>query len=220
MPSYDDVVASVDQTGMIVRGGFVVDADESIDARSIVMIGNAGAGMWQRFSGERLGGANPLDDWTRAKLKPIADEFGATFVHPSDQPFQPFQRWAQRAEAVWQSPIGLMIDAQHGLWHAYRGAFLFDRVVEGIPTREQGVSPCVTCEGKPCLTTCPVDAFTIDGYDASSCRGHVRSGTEPGCSEIGCVARRACPVGVASMYESEQMQFHMVAFVGATESAE
>ena len=129
-------------------------------------------------------------------------------------PFQPFQQWAQRADTVWPSPIGLLIHPESGLWHAYRGAFLFDWPVSGLPARAQLESPCVTCRDQPCLTTCPVDAFTIEGYDAAGCARHVRSGREPTCLDDGCAARRACPVGVSYRYEPDQMRFHMRAFVG------
>ena len=75
--------------------------------------------------------------------------------------------------------------------------------------------PCLTCADQPCLTTCPVGAFTPGGYDVDACAGHVRSGVAPLCLDDGCAARRACPVGVADRYGPDQMRFHMLAFVGA-----
>ncbi len=135
-------------------------------------------------------------------------------MHPSDEPFQPFQRWAQRADDVWPSPIGLLIHPVHGLWHAYRGAFLFADEVTGLPTVGIRSNPCLMCVDRPCLSTCPVDAFTPAGYDSASCAGHVRSDREPDCRADGCAARRACPVGVEFRYGPDQMRFHMDAFVG------
>jgi hypothetical protein len=148
-------------------------------------------------------------------LEPIADEMGATYVHPSDEPFQPFQRWAQRADDVWPSPIGLLVHSQYGLWHAYRGALLFGHEVPGLPDTGIATSPCSTCVDRPCLSTCPVDAFTTAGYDSEGCAEHVRSTAEPDCLDRGCAARCACPVGVAFRYGPDQMRFHMAAFVGA-----
>lgn len=220
--TYAAVAAAVEATGMIARGGFVTDPTGSgvpvrgdgRTTRTVVMIGNVGGAMWSRFRREQTAGPNPLDRWTRAALRPVAERFGADYVHPSDEPFQPFQRWAQRADDVWQSPIGLMIHPEYGLWHAYRGALLFADEVVGLPLVGGRSRPCDTCVEMACLSTCPVGAFTPDGYDADACAGHVRSGTEPTCLTDGCAARCACPVGTQYRYEPDQMRFHMGAFVG------
>lgn len=222
---YDDVVAAVAPTGMIVRGGFRVDDDEELPpapggrpTRTVIVIGNVGGAMWPRFRREEVDDPHPLDAWTRATLRPIADRFDATFVHPSDEPFQPFQRWARRADDVWQSPIGLLVHGEYGLWHAYRGAFLLTDDVEGLPAVGVAEQPCLTCAEQPCLTACPVDAFRpgagVHDYDHVACRAHVASDDEPDCAHLGCMARRACPIGTEYVYGPDQMAFHMRAFVG------
>jgi hypothetical protein len=226
---YAEVAAAVATTGFAARGGFVPEPGEAVPAapggaatRSIVVIGNIGGAIWDRFRAEEPSGPDPLDRWTRDVLRPLAASFGAGFVHPSDEPFQPFQRWAQRADDVWQSPIGLLIHPEHGLWHAYRGAFLFPEVVDGLPPVGVRLSPCVTCADRPCLAGCPVGAFgpPLDpggppAYDVGACAGHVRSGADPRCIDAGCAARLACPVNVGGRYGSDQMRFHMRAFAGA-----
>lgn len=222
---YPTIAAAIAPTGMVARGGFVVDpTDSDLPAvppaadgrpcRTVVMIGNVGGAMWPGFRAAETPGPHPLDRWTRSRLSPVAAQFGAAYVHPSDEPFQPFQRWAQRADDVWPSPIGLLIHPVHGLWHAYRGAFLFADEVTGLPSVGHRAEPCLTCVDRPCLSTCPVDAFTAHGYDSESCAGHVRSDREPDCRAAGCAARRACPVGVEFRYGPDQMRFHMDAFVG------
>lgn len=222
---YTTLSAAIEPTGMVVRGGFAVDPDDIAmpavpsladgrPCRTVVVIGNIGGAMWPRFRREESPGPDPLDRWTRGVLRPIAAQFGATYVHPSDRPFQPFQRWAQRADDVWSSPIGLLVHHTYGLWHAYRGAFLFGEDVQGLPAAGRRTSPCVSCSDQPCMTTCPVDAFTADGYDSQTCAAHVRSGSDPTCLADGCAARRACPVGVDLRYGPDQMRFHMQAFAG------
>jgi hypothetical protein len=218
---YDDVANTVAATGMVARGGFVPaegdvvpDLVDGRRTRTVVVIGNIGGAMWPRFRREERPGPDPLDAWTRSVLTPIAESFGAAFLHPSDEPFQPFQRWAQHADDVWPSPIGLLVHREHGLWHAYRGAFLFPHGVDGLPAAGHQQSPCVDCDGQPCLTTCPVDAFTSAGYDTQACAGHVVSGADPACLEHGCAARLACPISTAQPYGADQMRFHMRAFVG------
>ncbi len=222
---YATVSAAIEPTGMLARGGFLVERDgadlpavpvlpDGAACRSVIVIGNVGGTMWPAFRSTGAGGADPLDAWTRSTLAPIAERLGAAFVHPSDEPFQPFQRWAGLADDVWQSPIGLLVHPEHGLWHAYRGAFLFADEVVGLPRVGLRENPCLTCEDQPCLSTCPVDAFSPGAYDHERCRGHVRSGAEPVCLTDGCAARRACPVNRDGYYGPDQMVFHMRAFVG------
>ena len=206
---YADVVAALAGTGMVARGGFVTEP-----TRTIVVIGNVGGAMWPLFRAAEQRVDDPLDTWTRSVLAPIAASLGADFVHPSDEPFQPFQQWAHRAEGIAQSPIGILIHPQYGLWHAYRGAFLFPFALDDLPEPISDASPCLSCPDQPCLTACPVDAFTIGNYDADACRAHVRSRAAPVCIEAGCAARLACPVGTEHRYGPDQMHFHMKAFVG------
>jgi hypothetical protein len=218
---YADIVAALAATGMVARGGFVAGPDDLVPPQAdgapthtVVVIGNVGGAMWPLFRAADQAVDDPLDSWTRAVLAPIAASLGAAFVHPSDEPFHPFQRWAQRAEGIAQSPIGILIHPSHGLWHAYRGAFLFPFALEGVPPPIGDPSPCLSCADQPCLTACPVDAFTIGGYDADACRAHVRSRAAPVCIDAGCAARLACPVGTEHRYGPDQMHFHMRAFVG------
>lgn len=223
---YTAVAAAIAPTGMVARGGFEpVPADEvppladGRAVRTVVVVGNVGGAMWSRFRSEERAVPDPLDDWTRRVLEPIAAAFDAGYAHPSDEPFIPMQRWAQRADDVFESPIGLLVHPDHGLWHAYRGALLFPDVVDGLPPVGVRPSPCATCVGQPCRTACPVDAFTtgdagLVAYDHERCRGHVRTGRAPRCLTEGCAARRACPVGADGFYDVDQMRFHMRAFVG------
>jgi hypothetical protein len=224
--TYDEVAEAIESTGMLARGGFVTRPDDGVprlpdgrEVHTVVVVGNVGGRMWSHFRAERRDVPDPLDDWTRRTLGPIAERFGAGYVHPSDEPFIPMQRWAQRADDVFESPIGLLVHPDHGLWHAYRGALLFADPVDGLPVVGMRPSPCVTCAGQPCRSTCPVGAFVTDDgglldYDHVGCRRHVASGVEPHCLTEGCAARRACPINAAGRYGTDQMTFHMRAFVG------
>jgi epoxyqueuosine reductase QueG len=116
-----------------------------------------------------------------------------------------------RAEGLRPSPLGILIHPQYGLWQAFRGALLFDRALDfasGGPQRH----PCDDCQDKPCLSPCPVNAFSDGGYDVVRCRSHLASGEGNECLSGGCLARRACPVGHEYAYGAPQMRFHMKAF--------
>lgn len=196
--------------GLRTRGAFHPPPDEPISSNmaTLVLIGNTGPDMWLNFSKDMPASAEPLDDWTRNVLEPIASTFGAEAVYPFDgPPHHPFQRWAMQADDVTQSPIGPLVHPVYGMWHAYRAAFLFaDRL--DIPAPARTPSPCATCADKPCLNTCPVAAFRPQFYDVAGCRAHIASDAGRPCLENACMARRACPVGRDYIYEPAQATFH------------
>jgi len=214
------VAAALAPSGLILRGAFhVVDEDavpvcpDGRRVRTIALVGNAGPAMWRVFSATDRIGSAPLDTWTASTVSAIAGDLSAGCLFPFDgPPYWPFQRWAQRADTVWPSPLGVLIHPEYGLWHAYRAALLFaDRLP--LPDRAAAASPCDTCADQPCRTTCPVGAIRPHGYDVVGCRAHV-AGTGRECRQTGCLARHACPVGRDYAYAPDQAAFHMSAFVG------
>ncbi len=77
---YATIAAAVAPTGMVARGGFVVDPTPSpvppaADGRPVpdgVVIGNVGGVVWPGFRAAETPGPHPLDRWTRSTLRPIA----------------------------------------------------------------------------------------------------------------------------------------------------
>jgi ferredoxin len=185
--------------------------------RAIALIGHEGSSIWPHFTAWRKAQpsdiADPLDTWSKSVIAPIAEQFGGKAVCPSDRPYFPFQQWAMQATGMRASPLGILIHPVYGLWHAFRGAIIFD--AETLIQEPQKLShPCDLCAGKPCLSACPVGAFSREGYDVAACRTHLASGAGEACMGGGCLARRACPVGQEYAYDTAQMQFHMRAFAG------
>jgi hypothetical protein len=208
--------------GLVLRGGFDFAEGEAAPAgpsggpaRSVLLVGNVGGAHWPHFRRWRRaqapGLADPLDDWCRETIGAAAEEFGARAVSPSDRPYLPFQQWAMRAEGLRPSPLGILMHPEYGLWHAYRGALLFD-VALSLPEAEKPIHLCDACIGKPCLKACPVDAYTPAGFDHGACLSHVRGSRGGPCRDGGCLARGACPYGVAYRYPPEVQAFHMAAF--------
>ena len=170
--------------------------------------------MFDRFARERDPARERMDDWTRETVDPLAAELGARAVYPFDTPPPPFLTWARKGGGGHVSPLGLNIHPVFGLWHAYRAALLF-AADPALPDPPAGASPCTDCIGRPCLTSCPVEAFRDGRYDVIACARHVDGPHGQPCASQGCLARRACPAGRAYVYGPAQASFHMNAFIRA-----
>lgn len=184
-------------------------------AKSIALVGHTGSAIWPNFSKwlsqQSPVPIDPLDTWSKEVIGAVAAAVGGHAVFPSDKPYLPFQQWAKKAEGLKASPLGMLIHPVYGLWHAFRGAILFDDVT--LSQKVEKLShPCDACIEKPCLSVCPVDAFSGDGYAVDRCRSHLAMPQGQPCMGDGCLARRACPIGRDYMYVPEQIRFHMRAF--------
>ncbi|MEI2296851.1 ferredoxin [Ensifer sp. MJa1] len=219
----ETIRAALAPHGLFLRGTVNFEAGEAAPlladgrrAASAVLIGNIGGSLWQPFAAWRAalpdgGGADPLDTWSKAVIQPIAAKEGLTAYFPSDPPWQPFQRWAMRAEGLKPSPLGILIHARYGLWHGYRGALAFDGPFPETGARAEA-HPCDLCVEKPCISACPANALADERFDVGLCRGHLRSEAgRAGCLASGCRSRESCPVGRNYCYPLEQLRFHMAA---------
>jgi hypothetical protein len=206
--------------GLSYRGAFHPVEGEA-PGKTLVLVGFIGSENWAAFSGSPEaadGRPDPLDRWSTRVITAVAQSLGATPLFPFGGPrFLPFQRWAQRAEPVHPSPLGILIHPDWGLWHAYRGALAFAEHID-LPPPDCRPSPCNSCLARPCLTACPVGAFSPAGYDVPTCVGHISTSAGADCVTIGCRARRACPIGPQYRHIPEQAEFHQRAFLAAQRS--
>ena len=222
-PDTKNIRAALEPHGLFLRGFVNFAADETVPrladgrpAGSVLLIGNIGSSLWPAFSrwrGERPdgGGGDPLDDWSKAVIRPVAAAARATAWFPSDPPWQPFQQWAMHAEGLKASPLGILIHPVYGLWHGYRGALGFAERIEDEPFAARP-HPCDGCRDKPCLSICPAGAVQAETFDVPACRTHLRTPEgQGGCMRAGCLARAACPVGAGYRYDEAQLRFHMAA---------
>lgn len=197
----------------------VPDAAEHAPARHLLLIGNGGSSLWPVFSRSpecRGGGPDPLDHWSRRVGEEIAAGLGGHAVFPFEgPPYPPFLSWAQKTGQVAPSRISMFIHAQFGLWHAYRFALALPGPLHDLPAASGFASPCLDCAEQPCLDACPVQAFTGDDYRVDQCMDYLASSTPTDCRKRGCLARRACPVGLEFTYQVEHARFHMDAFLAA-----
>ncbi|MEZ5870539.1 MAG: ferredoxin [Nitratireductor sp.] len=224
--------------GLLVFGGFRIEPGDQTSVPELagapaLLIGNAGGRMWEVFAASNEfcdGEDDPMNRWTQRVMEEVVRECSADcqLLFPFGEVVWPFQRFALRAIGVQQSPLGLFIHPQYGLWFALRAAIVFQgegpAVERAIQQVEEPIHPCLDCSEKPCLTHCPVSAFSGSGFAVGACRSYLdsiqSSQTDAGlpdrvnCMDKGCAARNACPVGRDWRYGEAQLQFHMQAFKG------
>jgi epoxyqueuosine reductase QueG len=190
------VLYAIRRESFTALGWFAPNAEDRVPpgTQFVILIGNAGPDMFRRFARERDPRHDRMDDWCREVIGRLARDLDARAVYPFDTPPLPFLTWARRAKAGHVSPLGMNIHTVYGLWHAFRAALLFP-VAFDLPPSSAGAHPCETCVEKPCLSACPVDAFSGRDYDVPRCIDHIAAPRGQDCMSGGCLARRACPVG-------------------------
>jgi hypothetical protein len=213
--TYEQLEQRIESAGLAARGGFHPAPGDALgDVRTVILVGFTRNQHWAAFANSpeyRDGRADPLDRWSKRIIDVMAAEVGGRALYPSDgPPWWPFQSWARRALALHVSPLGVLIDPRFGLWHSYRGALALTTGV-ALPDPVQWSSPCDSCTSRPCLHACPVGAVRTGAFDVDGCRAQVRA-VASGCRTLGCVARRACPIGAEYAYPPAQAQFYMNAF--------
>lgn len=210
MPSLDAIEKAANHIGWRCLGVCQQDEDH------VVLLGNAGPEWWPIFSASaeaRDSDANPMDRFSQRLGDQLAFEFDCQVAYPfGGPPYQPFLKWAAQSGSSFPSVLGPMIHPEYGMWHAYRAALILK--LDNPPAAKAGVSPCQTCQDKPCLKTCPVDAIGSGDYDVKACVTHlINNDRQSQCSGKGCLARRSCPIGQDYIYRLEQAGFHMASFV-------
>ncbi len=222
------LVEALDNQKLIVFGVLEIAkedcpaGEEALCGKSAIMVGNAGPDLWAVFSKSaefKDGLADSLNRWTERVIGTIAEQYNCRALYPFGEPFWPFQRLAQRASGIRPSPLGILIHPEYGLWHAFRAVLVFegkgelaDEVQSLMQASGDLTHPCDTCVDKPCLTACPVGAFSGEALDVKACFSHIDSTSDPKCMQLGCRARDACPIGVQYRNTDAQVRFHMKSY--------
>lgn len=242
----DPIIDEAIQHGLIFRGGALVSAEDNLAetndqtrAKYVLLFGNAGSAMWEVFNRSaeyQDGQPHSLNRWSERIGREIAEKFSMQAVFPfNGPPHYPFLRWAKKAEGLQNSKLGMLIHPVFGLWHAYRFALVFSPPQNTPPPSLAGLynrvnlvkieqlasntnqDICQRCKPKPCLKSCPVDAFSTHAgetsYDVQSCFRYLQSNPDSACMTQGCQARMACPHTTEYRYIPNHAAFHMRAFV-------
>ena len=221
--TFDAIKAAVGKTGLSCRGGFHPNRGlEGLpyDVRTLILIGDVGGAFWDRFVAERRDEPDPLDGWTERVLGPVAHQLGGQTFYPfGGPPHWPFQTWGMRAEGLKPAPIGPLMHPDAGPWHSYRGAMGFAQIID-LPASPKAAHPCDSCADQPCLSACPVNAFSGEAFprpefNLEACLDHLTSDAGSDCMSGGCLARRACPAGIDAVYRPDHQAYLANWFVQA-----
>tara|TARA_R110002167_G_scaffold29645_6_gene98875 strand:- start:3354 stop:4076 length:723 start_codon:yes stop_codon:yes gene_type:complete len=224
---YTQIKAAVEAQGLRIRAAFYPTPEDLVPllengaaAATLILVGNAGSELWPVFTHSaeyKDGFADPLDRWSKRLGLALAAEYQGAALFPfGGAPYHPFLSWAKRGDLSISSPLGVSLHPQYGLWHAFRFALSLPYRLEDLPRSGDGlasVNACHACLDQPCLSACPVDAFTGSDYRALDCARFLRQTPDHACNHLGCGARRACPVGKNYQYQPEHACFHMRTFV-------
>lgn len=182
---------------------------------TVVLLGPHEPGFWAMFSQspeKQDNQPDPMDRWSKRVISGLAQTLDATAEFPfGGPPYAPFLQWAVDSGRAWSSPVGMLVQERAGLMVSYRGALRFNGHLL-LPAPAQ--IPCEDCV-QPCVSACPVDALSADGYNVQACKQHIASPAGESCLKDGCLARRACPISRDYGRLPAQSGFHMASFLGA-----
>ena len=223
--------------GLRLHGGWVPSTEDVLPALPgaarpavVWMVGQVGSECWSAFSASPFFGdglPDPMDRWAKSIGNALAHTSGGIALYPSDgPPYYPFQQWAARAEPLQSSPLLLLIHPEFGLWQAQRFALVLPTLASqdtaAIARTAATANPdvCLQCDGQPCLSACPVAAFSTSGYAVDRCVKHLHGVAGDSCMPNGCLARLVCPVGPTYRYAPPHAAFHMAAFAATAGASE
>jgi hypothetical protein len=190
---------------------------------SLLLIGNAGSMMWQKLPADWHRSDNPIDDYTSQTVQQLVEkhlaDLSAAMLFPdnaSRRPLPSLQQLGRLAGWHCDSPLGIGVHAEHGLWYAYRAVVYLPISLPGErptnpPAADLGIgaghSPCLDCVDQPCISACPSKALSDDRPpDMQRCAGF-RLKPDSMC-RTSCAARLACPVAPQWRYSTEQIAYH------------
>ncbi|AHD08137.1 hypothetical protein [Phaeobacter gallaeciensis] len=189
-----------------------VDAAPSTQHGTLILLGTAPS-FWTHFGGSpeaQDGATDPVDRWSRRVITALAAAWQATPAFPfTGPPYAPFVDWALATGRCFTSPSQMLVHDRYGMMISFRGALYFTTPFD-LPPPPRAEAPCLTCDTRPCVTTCPVAALNDGGpYDLEACHDHLDSPEGTSCLSAGCLARRACPLSAGADRLPAQTAHHM-----------
>lgn len=149
--------------------------------KTLCLIGNGGKLLWEKLPHPVMPETHPIDFYSKEKMQEFAAnilEDEIEVLYPNDKHTIPLQKLGRALNLCSQSPIGLDINSEFGLWFAFRGVFLTSKNIPIIEL-EKRLSPCEMCLDKPCIKTSDIS-----------------------------LSRLKCPIKIEHQYSLAQRNFH------------
>ena len=155
---------------------------------------------------------HPIDDYSTEQVRRLLStqypQIKTKLLYPNNSKEQQSIRLQQLGELIgWhaESPLKVGINQHWGTWFAYRVALLSNSCF--TPTAyHQAQSPCLSCQTKACIASCPAKAVSNEQFELDNCIQY-RQLPDSMCGDR-CLARLSCPVGKQHRYSLEQIQYH------------
>lgn len=149
--------------------------------KTLCLVGHGGKSLWEELTPPLDVQFHPFDRYTIYQMQLFAKNFlndDCEILFPNDSYTLPLQKLGRFLNLCTQSPIGLDISHEFGLWFSFRGVFLTSK---NILTENPQTPPsiCDHCTTRPCLKI----------------------------SDIA-LARLSCPIKKEHQYSKEQLEFH------------
>ena len=150
--------------------------------KTLCLLASGGKNLWEKLPHPLKVETNPIDSYTKSTMLKFAHDFldgeDIEILYPEAEPKFPLQKLGRALNLCHQSPIGLDIHSDYGLWFAFRGVFITSKNLL-MPTLKSKESPCDTCIEKPCMTFADINT-----------------------------ARLSCPIKSEHRYSNEQLAYH------------
>lgn len=153
---------------------------------SLVVLGSGGPSFWRNFSSPSVLNPqrHPLDNFCRDQIlewgkEYLQEDLSQKILFPRYDLHFPLQQLGRFLNICVPSPLGIDISQDFGLWFAFRGVFVTDKVLT-MNVNKSFSSPCEACSGKPCLN------FPEDFNKA----------------------RLSCPIKQEERYSEKQLAYH------------
>lgn len=152
--------------------------------KTLCLVGNGGQSLWEKLPHPINLDLNPFDEYSVNQMKKFAKEYledDIEIYYPNDSYTLPLQRIGRFLNLCSQSPIGLDISEEFGLWFAFRGVFLTSKNVSSQKIKSPPTI-CTNCVDRECLNFSDLNQ-----------------------------ARLNCPVKIEHQYSNDQIKFHQKA---------
>lgn len=180
-------------------------------ARSAVVLATGGPAFFRAFR-ESPDAQEPIDPLDRFLVRVVEAAVRAEpaavagYYFERRGGFADFMELARVCGLGVPSRLGILIHPEFGPWLAIRALILTERLLAATQG-DSGFEPCSGCPA-PCAGACPGDALHAAVFDLPRCAAH--SERDPAC-QLGCAARRACPVGAPHRYDPDAEAHHRAA---------